>query len=67
MIEKRTKKNVYSERDYKIIKELYYLNKGKDKAARLPINDPRRINAKRINKQVRMSLRKGLSKIAALW
>jgi hypothetical protein len=67
MIKKRTRKKPFNERDYKIIKELYYLNKEQNKVARLSINDARRVNVGRINKEVRISFRKRLSRIAAMW
>jgi hypothetical protein len=66
-MKKRTTNKVLNETDYKIIRALYYLNKGEHKVARLPINDARRIKVRTINKQVNNSFRKALSRIAAIW
>jgi len=67
MTQKRTKKNIFNESDYKIIRELYYLNKGVYKLPRLPMNDSRRARGSRIIKQAPLSFRKALSRIAAMW
>jgi|1186.fasta_scaffold837624_1 hypothetical protein len=67
MMKKGTKKNTFKENDYKIIRKLYYLNKGENKVARLPINDTRRVKLIKTNNQVGISFRKALSRIAAMW
>jgi hypothetical protein len=58
--------------NYKIIIELYHLNKTKVKCeAKLPVNDVRRIKVRRMITNEKsghiISLRKALLKIAALW
>jgi hypothetical protein len=69
---KKKNKIVFSESDYRIIIELYYLSKAeKNKAPRIPKGDRRRIKVIRAKKHAltmdTKSIRKAFSRIAALW
>jgi hypothetical protein len=67
MAKKRVTRKVFNNNDYKIIRQLYSLNKGEAKVLRLPINDARRLRVKRTNSQAQISFIKALSRIAAMW
>ena len=68
----KKKNNVFSEGDYRIIVQLYYLSKAeKNKAPRIPKGDRRRIKVIRAKKHAltmdTKSIRRTFSRIAALW
>ncbi len=70
--DKNRKIALSNESDYKIIIQLYYLNKtDKKREARLPANDFRRPAAKKITPDVSSIplryIRRSLLKIAAMW
>ena len=67
MEKKRVTRKVFNDNDYKIIRQLYSLNKGEAKVLRLPINDARRLSVRRTNNQAQISFIKALSRIAAMW
>jgi hypothetical protein len=72
MIRKKNMHNaVLNENNYRIIIQLYYLNKAEKKSeARLPLHDVRRGKVRKIiineDRHI-ISFRKALLKIAALW
>jgi len=69
---KKKNKIVFSESDYRIIIELYYLSKAeKNKAPRIPKSDSRSVKVIRAKKHAltmdTKSIRRTFSRIAALW
>jgi hypothetical protein len=64
----RKQRPVFHKADYRLILELYYLNKAAiEKEASLPIEDYRRICKKKSSATKLVSLRKAFLKIAAIW